>query len=337
MRITGYPQRFLFIALDLMLLLADTSPSSAQFLLQIIIDGLTYGSLIALIALGYSMVYGIIGLINFAHGDVFMLGAFITGTCLISLAEHGLLPAPDAYAAVGLCLFGLVICAGVMCATINLLIDRLVYKPLRQAPKLAPLVSAIGVSFVLLNIGYLWGGSGPYSLPEIISRENLLSEESGLTLKPTSILIVGLVAPLMLALLYLVKRTRLGKAMRAVQQNPTAAALMGIPVERIIALTFVIGGALAGCAGVIDGLTRGTNMWNMGYQFGLYAFTAAVLGGIGSIPGAVLGSLVIGLVRAIIQSYFNAQWSNSAIFAILVLILLFRPAGLLGRNVREKV
>lgn len=320
-----------------MLLFADTSPSAAQFLLQIIIDGLVYGSLIALIALGYSMVYGIIGLINFAHGDVFMLGAFLTGSCLFGLANHGLLPATDSYLLVGWWILVLLMLAGSMCASINLLIDRLVYKPLRRAPRLAPLVSAIGVSFILVNIGYLWGGSGEYNLPEIISRENLLSKESGLRINVKSILIVALVVPLMGGLIFLVKRTRLGRAMRAVQQNPTAAALMGIPVERIIAMTFAIGGALAGFAGVIDGITRGTNVFGMGYQFGLYAFTAAVLGGIGSIPGAVLGSLVIGLVRAGIESYLNAQWSNSAIFAILVLILVFRPAGLLGRQVREKV
>jgi branched-chain amino acid transport system permease protein len=320
-----------------MLLFADTSPSAVQFFLQIIIDGLAYGSLIALIALGYSMVYGIIGLINFAHGDVFMLGAFLSGSVLFKLAAEGLLPATDSYFAVAVVILGLLVLAGSMCAAINLLIDRLVYKPLRSAPKLAPLVSAIGVSFILVNIGYLWGGSGEYSLPEIISKQNLLSDDSGLRVNAKSILIVVLVVPLMLALLYLVKRTQLGKAMRAVQQNPTAAALMGVPVERIIALTFAIGGGLAGCAGVIDAVTRGTNVFAMGYQFGLYAFTAAVLGGIGSIPGAVLGSLVIGLIRAVIESYLNAQWSNAAIFAILVLILVFRPAGLLGRNVREKV
>jgi branched-chain amino acid transport system permease protein len=320
-----------------MLLFADTSPSDLQFLLQIIFDGIAYGSLIALIALGYSMVYGIIGLINFAHGEVFMLGAFLTGSVLLGLNRNQALPATDSYLMVGLWILALMLLAGLMCGTINVLIDRLVYQPLRKAPKLAPLVSAIGVSFVLVNIGYLWGGSGEYNLPEIISQENLLSEESGLRINAKSLLIILLVAPLMIGLLYLVKRTKLGKAMRAVQQNPTAAELMGIPVEMIIGVTFAIGGALAGFAGVIDAVTRGTNVFGMGYQFGLYAFTAAVLGGIGSIPGAVLGSLVIGLVRAIIESYLNAQWSNAAIFAILVLILVFRPAGLLGRNVREKV
>lgn len=320
-----------------MLLLADTSPSDTQFLLQIIFDGIAYGSLIALIALGYSMVYGIIGLINFAHGDVFMLGAFLTGSVLLGLSRNNELPSSDSYLLVGLWILALMVLAGAMCGTINLLIDRLVYKPLRKAPKLAPLVSAIGVSFVLVNIGYLWGGSGEFNLPEIISKENLLSDESGLRINAKSLLIIVLVVPLMLGLLFLVKWTRLGKAMRAVQQNPTAAELMGIPVERIIAMTFAIGGALAGFAGVIDAVTRGTNVFGMGYQFGLYAFTAAVLGGIGSIPGAVLGSLIIGLVRAVIESYLNAQWSNAAIFAILVLILVFRPAGLLGRNTREKV
>ncbi len=320
-----------------MLLFADSSQSAALFLLQTIIDGLVYGSLIALIALGYSMVYGIIGLINFAHGDVFMLGAFLTGSCLFALSDHGMLPPTDSYFLSGLWVLTFLVLAGLMCAGINLLVDRLVYKPLRNAPKLAPLVSAIGVSFVLINIGYLWGGSGEFNLPEIISRKNLLPEESELRINAKSILIVALVTPLMIGLLILVKKTRLGKAMRAVQQNRTAAALMGIPVERIISVTFAIGGALAGCAGAIDAVTRGTNVFGMGYQFGLYAFTAAVLGGIGSIPGAVLGSLVIGLVRALIESYVNAQWSNAAIFAILVLILVFRPAGLLGRNVREKV
>lgn len=226
-----------------MLLFADTSPSNAQFLLQLVFDGIAYGSLIALIALGYSMVYGIIGLINFAHGDVFMLGAFLTGSILFGLNDAGMLPATDSYLQVGLLLLALMILAGVMCGAINLLIDRLVYQPLRKAPKLAPLVSAIGVSFVLLNIGYLWGGSGEFNLPEIISKENLLPDDSGLRINAKSILIVALVVPLMIGLLFLVKKTKLGKAMRAVQQNPTAAELMGIPVEMIIATTFAIGGA----------------------------------------------------------------------------------------------
>jgi branched-chain amino acid transport system permease protein len=214
-----------------------------------------------------------------------------------------------------------------------------VYKPLRKAPKLAPLVSAIGVSFVLVNIGQLWGGVADITItPEdLIPKENIFGKNAPLFISYKTILIASLVFPLMVGLTWLVKMTKLGKAMRAVQQNQVASELMGIPVEKVIAATFAIGGALAGAASAIDVLTRGTNNFQMGYQFGLYAFTAAVLGGIGSIPGAVLGGLVIGMVRAITQTYLDAQWSNSVIFGILVLILIFRPAGLLGRNVREKV
>jgi len=320
-----------------MLFAAFESSNGWQFFVQNCLDGLTFGSLIALIALGYTMVFGIIGLINFAHGDVFMLGAFLTGTILMALERAGSLPGDGQIAPlIGLILL-LVLAAALFCSVINVTIDRLVYRPLRKAPKLAPLVSAIGVSFILVNVGLLWGGPEDRNLPEIISKENLLSVESGLRISRKDIFIVSLVVPLMLALAALVKRTKLGKAMRAVQQNQTAAELMGIPVERVIGVTFAIGGALAGAAGVIDALTRGTNNFQMGYQFGLYAFTAAVLGGIGSIPGAVLGGLVIGLVRSMTDGYLKPEWTNTVIFGILVLILIFRPAGILGRTAREKV
>jgi branched-chain amino acid transport system permease protein len=320
-----------------MLFAAAESSSAALFFLQNCLDGLTYGSLIALIALGYTMVYGIIGLINFAHGDVFMLGALLSGAILFRLSDLAWLPdhAPVPVLALGILLLALT--AALFCAAINVTIDIVVYRPLRRAPKLAALVSAIGVSFVLVNVGLLWGGPLDVNVPEVISKESLLPAASGLRISSQDVLIVSMVLPLMLGLAALVKQTRLGKAMRAVQQNPAAAELMGIPVERVISATFAIGGALAGVAGLIDALTRGTNNFQMGYQFGLYAFTAAVLGGIGSIPGAVLGGLVIGLVRALTEGYLKPEWSNTVIFGILVLILVFRPNGILGRSVREKV
>ena len=291
------------------------------------------GSLVALVALGYTMVYGIIGLINFAHGDVFMLGALLAWT-LIRAIDLGVDSSGGATLAV---LVLLLVVVPAFCGTINLAIDRLVYKPLRNAPKLAPLVSAIGVSFVLMNVGQFWAGEADQNVPLVFRNENLLGESSALLLRPVDLLVVGATIPAMLALAFLVKSTRLGKAMRATSQNPLAAQLMGINVERVIAATFLVGGALAGVASTVAVLYNPTVNFQMGYQNGLYAFTAAVLGGIGNIPGAVLGGLVLGLVRSLGTGYVGERWTSAIVFAILILILVFRPSGLLGSTAKEKV
>ena len=304
---------------------------SVQFFLQQCLIGLTNGALIALVALGYTMVYGIIGLINFAHGDLIMLGACLA---LSIVAALGLAAAGPTATWLGIAM--LVMVCGLFCGGLNLAVDRIVYKPLRTAPKLAPLVSAIGVSFIFMNIGLFWIGPADRSFPELLPAANLLPGD-GLQFTWKDLLVVLVVVPLMVALSLLVKSTRLGKAMRAVSQDATAAALVGIDVDRVIAATFFIGGFLGGAASVIYGLYINTIGFQMGFQNGLYAFTAAVLGGIGSIPGAVVGGIVIGLVRALSSAYVGERWTGAIVFAILIVILVFRPEGLLGRRTREKV
>jgi len=326
----------------LLLLAAGQEPSALQTFLQQVINGVVTGSLFALIALGYSMVYGIIELINFAHGDLFMLGSFLALTLVgaLGLAGAGLL------ATVAGVVFLVFVCA-TFCAALNWSVDRLVYRPLRNAPKLAPLVSAIGVSFVFQNIGLFWGaapmevfggGGAPAAnkdFPNILGNRNLAP--GGLWFTVKDLVVLSVTVSLMVALHLFVKHTRLGKAMRATAQNRTAAQFMGIDVNRVIGATFVIGGALAGAASVLYSLHVNTIGYQMGYQNGLYAFTAAVLGGIGSIPGAVLGGLVIGLVRSLGSQYVGEKWVSALVFAILIVILVFRPTGLMGSRAKEKV
>jgi branched-chain amino acid transport system permease protein len=314
-------------------LLAAETLSGWQLFVQQCINGLTLGSLIALVALGYTMVYGIIGLINFAHGDLFMLGSMFA---LTLIGWFGLDSGTISGVMLAIGILGIMALTAVFCAGANWSIDRLVYKPLRNAPKLAPLVSAIGVSFVLQNLGLLWKGAADSRVPGILPKVDLLPD-SPLEFTTADLALIVIVAVIMLGLTGLVKFTRLGKSMRATAQDPVAAQLMGIDVERVIGGTFMIGGSLAGCAAVIYCLYIGTIRYDMGYINGLYAFTAAVLGGIGNIPGAVLGGLVIGLVRSLAIGYVGDEWKDAIIFGLLIVILVFRPSGLLGERVREKV
>jgi len=312
--------------------------------LQQLLLGLTNGMVFALIALGYTMVYGILELINFAHGDLFMLASFLALTLVGAL---GLTGATGAGLAFGL--LAIVLICAAFAAGLNWTVDRVVYKPLRNAPKLAPLVSAIGVSFIFMNLGLFWGGlhldvfaggvaaAAPKSFPELLPNVNLLGEGARLRITPKDLVVIFSSLTVMTGLFLFVSRTKLGKAMRATAQNPTAARLMGIDVDRVIGSTFLIGGGLAGFAAVIYSIYINTINYQMGYQNGLYAFTAAVLGGIGNIPGAVLGGLVIGMVRAFSDQYIGAQWQPAVLFGMLILILVFRPSGLLGSTVREKV
>jgi branched-chain amino acid transport system permease protein len=311
---------------------ADLPPEIVT-LLQYVILGLTKGSLFALIALGYTMVYGIVELINFAHGDLFMLGTFVAITLLglfgIEKAGNSL---TDAAA-----IFACFVAAIFFCAALNVSVDWAIYKPLRKAPKLAPLVSAIGVSFIFMGIGLFWGGPQDVNFPNLLSDNNLLAEDSGLRFTAKDAMVIGVTIPLMLALTVFVKFTSLGKAMRATAQNPIAAQLMGINTNTVIATTFAIGGALAGAASVTYGLYINTISYQIGFQNGLYAFTAAVLGGIGNIPGAVLGAIIIGLVTSLGSHYVGERWTSALVFAILIVILVFRPSGLLGSRTQEKV
>jgi branched-chain amino acid transport system permease protein len=300
---------------------------------QFIVIGLVTGTLYALVALGYTMVYGIIELINFAHGDLFMLGSFLAlqVALWLGVAAGGVGPGEAAVA-----IAVMLVTTPVFCAALNVAIDKAVYKPVRHAPKLAVVVSAIGVSFILMNVGLFWFGPVDLNFPSLISNTDLLAG-SGIRFTYKDLMVVAVTVPTMIALTVFVRYTTLGKAMRATAQNPTAAQLMGINVDRVIAATFAIGGALAGVASVVYGLYYNTVGYQMGFQNGLYAFTAAVLGGIGNIPGAVLGGIVLGLVRSLGSRYAGEEWSEALVFGILIVILLFRPNGLLGDRIPEKV
>ena len=258
------------------------------------------------------------------------------GACLaLSLVEFsGLTAAGPVTTWIGIA--GLVLACGLFCGSLNVLVDRVVYRPLRGAPKLAPLVSAIGVSFIFMNVGLFWIGPADRSFPPLVPATNLLAGDR-LQFTARDLLVVAIVVPLMVALTVLVRATPLGRAMRAVAQDPVAATLMGVDVERVIAATFFLGGFLGGAASVVHGLTITTIGFQMGFLNGLYAFTAAVLGGIGSVPGAVVGGLVIGLVRALSSLLVGERWTGAVVFGILIVILVFRPEGLLGRRTVDKV
>ncbi|HIK28535.1 MAG: branched-chain amino acid ABC transporter permease [Oscillatoriaceae bacterium SKW80] len=333
--------------LDLPRILADLVTNPETLIKQILV-GLVNGAIIAIIALGYTLVYGIIELINFAHGDLFMLGGF---AALTVISTFGIQEGAPLQVSVPAMLIALLV-SGIVCAGLNILTERYAYRPLRNAPRLAPLISAIGVSFIFQNIGLFWGGlkafipamgvnaAAPKSFPDLLPRIDILKffgiqSNISFTTKDLIVLIVALA--LMVGLQLFVQNTRLGKAMRATAQNRDAALIMGIDVDRIIALTFLIGGALAGAAGMLVGLYNNTIVFTMGFTAGLRAFTAAVLGGIGNIVGAMLGGILIGLLSALSDQYLSSRWTNAWVFAVLVVILAFRPGGLLGENVQEKV
>jgi branched-chain amino acid transport system permease protein len=278
------------------------------------------------------MVYGIIELINFAHGDLFMLGSFLALQVTVWAAATSAASGGQTAVVIALML----VSAPLFCAGLNAAVDRAVYRPVRRAPKLAAIVSAIGVSFIFMNVGLVWQGATDVNFPNLIPATNLIGRDD-IRFTYKDLLVIGVTVPSMVALTLFVRYTTLGKAMRATAQNPTAAQLMGINVDRVIAATFAIGGALAGVASVVYGLYFNTVGYQMGFQNGVYAFTAAVLGGIGNIPGAVLGGLTIGLVRSLGSAYVGEKWSEALIFVILIVILIFRPNGLLGVPTREKV
>ena len=306
-----------------------------QFL-QTIIIGLSNGLIYALVALGYTLVYGIIELINFAHGDVFMLGSMLALTLLVAF---GVVPGMDP--ALTLILIAVVLLLTMAAtATLNVSIERVAYRPLRHAPKLAPLISAIGMSFILQNVGLLWKGPSSIGFPDVIPNTNILTDVLGLdtTLHLTwkQIFVAVITVPLLIVLSWFVARTRQGKAMRATAQDPDTSGLMGINVDRTIAITFIIAGALAGAAGLVQILYNNTTVWNLGFRFGLNSFTAAVLGGIGNLQGAVLGGIVLGLINAFSDRYLSAAWTNAIVFGVLIAILVFRPTGLLGQKLPDR-
>jgi branched-chain amino acid transport system permease protein len=333
--------------LDLPRIVADIA-RDPQTLIQQILVGLVNGAIIAIIALGYTLVYGIIELINFAHGDLYMLGGF---AALTIIGAFGVQDGASLQASILPMLLALVV-STVLCAGLNILTERYAYRPLRNAPRLAPLISAIGVSFIFQNLGLFWGGlksfipvmggnaASPKSFPDLLPRIDILKAvgiQSNIAFTTKDLIVLVVAVALMVGLHLFVQYTRLGKAMRATAQNRDAALIMGIDVDRIIALTFLIGGALAGAAGLLVGLYNNTIVFTMGFTAGLRAFTAAVLGGIGNIIGAMLGGILIGLLSALSDQYLSSRWTNAWVFAVLVIILAFRPGGLLGENVQEKV
>ncbi|OGT91450.1 MAG: ABC transporter permease [Gammaproteobacteria bacterium RIFOXYD12_FULL_61_37] len=305
-----------------------------DILLQQIINGLILGSLYALVALGYTMVYGILELINFAHGEIVMVGALVALAVLAGLAGTGL-PGP-----VMLVIATLVAMA--VCMVAGLLIERIAYRPLRTAPRLAPLITAIGVSIVLQNLAMIIWGRQYIAFPPILDIQ--IYELAGATITNIQLLIVAVATLGMIGLVLLVNRSRLGRAMRATAQNRDVAGLMGVDVNRVIAATFVIGSALGAVAGVLISAYYGIGHYAMGFILGLKAFTAAVLGGIGNIPGAVLGGLLLGIIESLGAGYIGdltggflgSHYQDIFAFFILILVLIFRPSGLLGEQVADR-
>jgi len=302
------------------------------YFLQQLINGLTLGAIYGLIAIGYTMVYGIIGMINFAHGDIYMIGAFLSIITFLVLGTIGISHVP-------LALFVVLLVSVCLTATYGWTVERLAYRPLRGSPRLAPLISAIGMSIFLQNYVQLIQGARNKVLQPVIRGGVPLLEREGFTVQISylQIVIIVLTIALMVCFTLLIARTHLGRAQRACEQDMKMAALLGVNVDRTISLTFVIGAGLAAVAGLMVTLYYGVIDFYIGFLAGIKAFTAAVLGGIGSLPGAMLGGILIGLIESMWSAYFPVEYKDVAAFAVLVLVLIFLPTGLLGRPEVEKV
>jgi branched-chain amino acid transport system permease protein len=294
---------------------------------------LTLGAIYALVALGYTMVYGIIELINFAHGDVFMVGAFVA--MWIITVPMGLADKPITNPVqLGVVMFVVVVATMLFMGLIGALIERFAYRPLRRAPRLAPLITAIGVSFILQNIIQVMFSSSPRNFPQVFPRDKL--DLLGGSIGTLNIFMVVIAIVLMIGLQLFVSRTRLGRAMRSTAQDREAAELMGVDINQTIAITFFIAAALAGAGGVIQGLYFGSIQFNLGFNAGLKAFTAAVLGGIGNTTGAALGGFVIAFIEVLTIQLGFSRWPEVAVFTVLILVLVFRPSGILGQPLGER-
>jgi len=303
--------------------------ASLELFLQQVLNGLTIGMIYALIALGYTMVYGVIQLINFAHGEIFMVGAYLALTA-IGLCSS-LLPIVPFWVVL-LCIIAFSMIGS---ALLGVFIEKVAYKPLRGSPRLTALITSIGVSFFLQNAVMLIYGSREQSVPEIIP--NILFEFGSVSVSLIQLIIFTTSLGFMFFLTWFVKCTKLGKAMRATSENHEAASLMGISVNGIIRLTFMIGSALAAVGGCLFGMYYGSVNFHDGYLAGLKAFTAAVFGGIGSIPGAMLGGVLLGIFEGLGAGYISSEWKNVFAFVLLVVVLIFKPSGILGKNLSEKV
>lgn len=291
-------------------------------LLNNLINGLSLGSVYAIIALGYTMVYGIAKMLNFAHGDVIMVGAYVSYSAMMYYEVNPILA---------------VILAMIICSTLGVLIERLAYKPLRQAPSLAVLITAIGVSYFLQNSALMVFGSSSKMFPSIISLPSLSLFDGELVISATAIITILACIVIMVALTLFTSKTKMGKAMRAVSEDKSAAELMGINVNSTISVTFAIGSALAAIAGVLLCSAYPLLTPTTGSMPGIKAFTAAVFGGIGSIPGALVGGLLLGVIEIFSKAYISMSLSDAIVFAVLIVVLLIRPTGLLGKPIREKV
>jgi len=302
--------------------------------IQQIINGVTLGSVYAVVALGYTMVYGIIQLINFAHGELVMIGAMIALSVIGALAPVGL-PAPAVLALAAAC-------AIPVCMALGYTMERAAYRPLRGAPRLAPLITAIGVSIILQHVAMLIWSRNPLSFPQVIQSKPY--SVAGATITNVQIGVIGISVLMMAGLALLIYRTRLGTAMRATAQNAPVASLMGIDANRIVAVTFLIGAAMAAVAGVMVASYYGIVHYTMGAPLGLKAFCAAVLGGIGNVPGAMLGGVLLGVVEALgagyigdfTNNFFGSNYQDVFAFIVLILVLVFRPSGLLGERVGDR-
>ena len=303
-----------------------------EYFLQQLINGLTLGAIYGLIAIGYTMVYGIIGMINFAHGEIYMIGAFVSLIAFIVLGLAGVTSLP-------IVLITVLILAMLFAAIYGWSVERIAYRPLRGAPRLSPLISAIGMSIFLQNYVQLLQGARVRPLASMFSGGFVLMEKEGFTvvLSYLQIFIILLTIVLMTIFSLVIAKTSLGRAQRACEQDRTMAGLVGVNVDRTISLTFVMGAALAAVAGLMVTLYYGVIDFYIGFLAGVMAFTAAVLGGIGSLPGAMIGGLLIGLIEAFWSAYFTIEYKDVAAFSILVIVLIFRPSGLLGKPEIEKV
>ncbi len=296
-----------------------------------LVDGISNGAIWALVAIGYTLVYGIVELINFAHGEVFMIGSFTTAGFfgVLGLTEGTNL---------ALLLLGILVTllvAMIASGMLNVMIERVGYRPLRSAPKLAPLITAVGFSFILQNVGLLWKGGSQEGIPDLIKAQKELVTVGGVEITNGDLLAIVVTIPLLILMTAFIGRSRLGKAMRATAQDPEAARLMGINVDTTISLTFLLGGMLAGAAGLIYALYQTTIWYFQGFTAGLVAFTAAVMGGIGNLQGAVLGGFIIGFIQQLSDNRIKPEWTPVLVFGYLILIMVFKPSGLLGEQTRE--
>jgi branched-chain amino acid transport system permease protein len=323
-----------FVALLVLWVVMNFIQDPSEFL-NVLLIGLTNGAVYGLVALGYTLVYGILQLINFAHGDVFALGGLVASSMILTVFD---LSTADSTGVIILGIVATLAVAMVFSATLNASIELVAYRRLRHAPRLAPLITAVGMSFILQNVGLIFWGVNYTSVPRLVPNTVAFSI-GDVDFQWNKIAVLLITAPVLLALTYLVRSTRQGKAMRATSQDPEAASMMGVNVNRTISFTFVLAGGLAGAAGLLYLLNFTTIRYDQGFQLGLIAFTAAVLGGIGNMTGALVGALTIGLIEAFNEGLTwhtpGSDWTRSIVFGLLIAILVFRPEGILGERTPE--